>query len=268
MTSELTWPQAIVLAVVQGLTEFLPISSTGHLVLVRRLLGWADAGGLGFDIVLHAGSLAAVLIYFRRTWTALLGACLRRAGPASERRLAGRLLVATAPVILLGPWLKPYLAKDGLRDLRTVSLSMLATALLFWLTSRRRAPAAEQPLGLRAALRVGLMQVVALLPGASRAGWTTAGGLLAGQTAAASVRFAFLLAVPVLGSATLYHGVELLAAREPLGSPGLLAAGFAVSLAVSVLAIRVCLAYFQRHTLRGFGLYLACAGLLSLALSV
>jgi len=259
----------LVLAVVQGVTEFLPVSSSGHLVLMRELFGWSDEGGLGVDIVLHAGSLAAILIYFRRTWLDILVGCLRPGDPgkAEARRLLGLLVLATLPVAAAGLLLKPILESPFVRDGVTVGLSMMATALLFWFCDLRTPPVPRPP-GIRQALFAGTMQIIALLPGASRSGWTTAGSLFAGQSREASVRFAFYLAVPAIGGALALQARDIVRSQAAAGPAWFLAAGFAASLLASLAAIHFCLIFFRRHTLRSFSPYLAAVGLLALMVSL
>ena len=265
---DLTLVQSLVLAIVQGLTEFLPISSTGHLVLIRQLLGWSDDGGLVFDTVLHAGSLAAILLYFWRTWRDIVAGyfCFNRPEQSGNRRLPWLLVTATLPVVLAGPWLQPLLENEAMtRNSIAVGFSMLATALLFQLCDRRFQPSGK-PTGFCDALHIGLMQIVALLPGASRSGWTTAGGILTGQSRETAVRFAFLMAVPAIAGAILWQVRDILQMGQTQVDPRQMLVAFAVSFLVSLLAIHFCLVYFRRHSLRGFSIYLALVGLLAIGM--
>ncbi|MDO9541313.1 MAG: undecaprenyl-diphosphate phosphatase [Kiritimatiellia bacterium] len=266
--SELTLVQSIVLAAVQGITEFLPVSSSGHLVLARRLFGWSDNGGLVFDTVLHAGSLAAILLYFRHTWRDIAAGYFRFRNPAlsAERRLPWLLVWATLPIVLAGPLLKPFLeSEDMARNSAAVGLSMIATALLFQLCDLRPR-CSGKPAGFRDALAIGLMQIVALLPGASRSGWTTAGGILTGQSRETAVRFAFLMAVPAIAGAILFQVRDILQTGHTRGAPLQILLAFTVSFLVSLGAIHFCLVYFRRHSLRGFSIYLGLAGALAIVL--
>ena len=266
--SDLTLFQSVVLATVQGITEFLPISSSGHLVLIRKLFGWSDDGGLVFDTVLHAGSLAAILLYFWRTWRDIVAGYFRFHSPerSADRRLPWLLIAATLPVILAAPLLKPFLeSEDMARNSVAVGLSMVATALLFQLCNLRFRPSG-QPVGSRDALAIGLMQIVALLPGASRSGWTTAGGILTGQSRETAVRFAFLMAVPAIAGAILFQVRDILQMGHTQVEPLQILIAFAVSFLVSLLAIHFCLVYFRRHSLRGFSIYLGLVGLLAIVL--
>ncbi len=270
MASDLTLFQSIVLAAVQGITEFLPVSSSGHLVLVRKLFGWSDDGGLVFDTVLHAGSLTAILIYFMGTWRAIIRGYFRLHSPecAADRRLPWLLVAATLPVVLAGPLLKPFMESEELaRNGISVGLSMLSTALLFLLCDLRFRPSVK-PLGFRDAFLIGLMQIVALMPGHSRSGWTTAGGILTGQSRETAVRFAFLMAVPAIAGATLFQVRDILHMGHAQIEPVQILVAFAVSFVVSLGAIHFCLVYFRRHSLRAFSIYMAIVGLLAIVLQV
>ncbi|MFH1477702.1 MAG: undecaprenyl-diphosphate phosphatase [Verrucomicrobiota bacterium] len=268
MASELTLVQSVVLAAVQGITEFLPVSSSGHLVLARKLLGWSDNGGLVFDTILHAGSLAAILLYFRRTWRDIFAGYFSFHSPerATDRRLPWLLVLATLPIVLAGPLLEPFIASEEMaRSGISVGLSMISTALLFQLCDLRFRPSGK-PVGFRAAFLIGLMQIVALLPGASRSGWTTAGGILTGQSRENAVRFAFLMAIPSIAGAILFQGRDILQMGHTQVEPFRILIAFAVSFLVSLLSIHFCLFYFRRHSLRGFSIYLAVTGLLAIML--
>lgn len=268
MDSPLSLGQALGLAVLQGITEFLPVSSSGHLVLARRLLGWSDAGGLLFDTLLHAGSLAAILVYFWQDWRTLVRSYLNPADPAAAgyRKLPWLLVVATAPVVVAGPLLKPFLESSALaRTAGVAGLSMLMTALFFWLCEQRLKPTG-QPLGFGQALWIGCLQVIALLPGASRSGWTTGAGMLAGQTRETAVRFAFLMAIPAIAGAIVFEAPELIRLPPQVINPEVLVVGSVVSFIVSLGAIHFCLRYFRTHSLRVCAVYLAVVGLVALVL--
>ena len=281
--------QSLALAAIQGLTEFLPVSSSGHLVLARRLFGWSDEGGLLFDTVLHAGSLAAILIYFRREWMEIIRAYFHKNAGASEiqnsesgienpkskiqnadgafyRRLPWLIIAATIPAVIAAP-LKSVFESDAIiRNAWITGLSMIMTALLFLLVERRPAPASGKPLDFLNALFIGCMQVVAFLPGASRSGWTTGGGIFCGQSRESAVRFAFLMAVPAIAGATILQFREIIQLPQTGFDPLVISAGFGVSFAASMAAIHFCLKYFRNHSLRPFAVYLILAGLLAILL--
>jgi len=301
MDANLSLWQSLALAAVQGITEFLPVSSSGHLVLIRRIFGWSDQGGLVFDTILHGGSLAAILIYFWREWVAIIRAYfpgnavlienpppwadppLAEKSPAEGgsaaggkiastdgvfyRRLPWLVAIATVPVVMAGPVLKPLLESDEtIRNVSITGLSMIMTALLFLLAERRK-PAAEKPVGFLNALFIGGMQIIALLPGASRSGWTTAGGIFCGQRRENAVRFAFLMAVPAIAGAMIFEAKDIFSSPQSGINPVLVLASFAVSFIVSLGAIHFCIKYFRSHSLRPFAIYLLLVGLISLLLN-
>jgi undecaprenyl-diphosphatase len=277
LETNLNYLQALALAIIQGLTEFLPVSSSGHLVLARRLFEWSDDGGLIFDTVLHAGSLAAILIYFWQEWVLILRAYLLKSkiqNPKSKiddayyRRLPWLIIVATIPVVIAGPLLKPGLENDAIaRTSWITGLSMIMTALLFLLAESRPPPPSGKPISFLNSLFIGCMQIVALLPGASRSGWTTAGGILCGQNRENAVRFAFFMAIPAIAGAIFFQGREMLHSPQASHDPLLVITGFIASFAASLGAIHFCLRYFRSHSLRPFAVYLIIIGFLALLLN-
>jgi undecaprenyl-diphosphatase len=204
--------RATILAVVQGLTEFLPISSSAHLILPSELLGWQDQG-LNFDMALHLGSLAAVLLYFRRDLRELVGALLRQAiyrQHSQESALAWKLLLATLPVTFSG-----LLFEDVVEtELRNVDVIIMTTLLygLLLLVAEKTATGrlGLGQLGWRASLCIGLAQALAIVPGTSRSGVTMTAALFAGLRREEAARFSFLLSIPTIGGAALLRLLDLL----------------------------------------------------------
>jgi undecaprenyl-diphosphatase len=185
---------------------------------------------------------------------------------AYDRRLPWLLIVATLPVVLAASPLKPFLESEELaRNGLSVGLSMISTALLFWLCELRFHPSGK-PVGFRDALLIGLMQIVALMPGHSRSGWTTAGGILTGQSRESAVRFSFLMAVPAIAGAILLQTRDILRMGHTQIEPIRMLIAFTVCFLVSLGAIHFCLVYFRRHSLRGFSIYMAIVGLLAIVL--
>jgi len=242
--------ESVLLGVVQGLTEFLPISSSGHLALLQRLLGWEDAeANLDFTVVVHLGSLAAVTLFVGREIRAML---------TTQPRLLGLTAVATLPVVVVG-----LLAKSAVASLSAspvaVGLALLGTAALLASTRRLREGArTNADLPLRNAFFVGVAQVLALLPGLSRSGTTLTASLAAGLRRQVALRFSFLLAVPAIGGA----GLLLLLEGGVQGGmpPGSLLAGGGASFLASLVAMRVMVRVVEKRRLIWFAAYCAAVG--------
>lgn len=205
--------EAVLLGIIQGLTEFLPISSTAHLVVARQLLGHANPRD-AFTTAIQLGTLVAVVLYFRRDMVTLLRAFLgdvraRRIGTTPEALLGWKIGLGTAPVVVCGFAFKGFI-KEYLYTLPVIATAALVFALLLWIAevrSRRRPPtvASETAVGWGAAWWVGVCQALALIPGASRSGVTITAGLWAGLPRATAARFSFLLSLPSILGAGLYE---------------------------------------------------------------
>jgi len=254
--------QAIVLGIVQGLAEFLPISSSAHLILVPWVLGWDDPG-LAFDVALHWGTLFAVLIVFWRDWLKLIAAGLRSLGDrrfldTAERRLFWGLVVATIPGAIVGKLLGD-LAEEKLRSPLLIAVTMSVMGVLLWAADKegRKQKLAEQ-MTMGEAFGIGVAQAAALVPGVSRSGSTITLGLALGYTREAIARFTFLLSTPIIFGAGLLkfpHMVrEMRSGASPLGWDGL-AAGCIASAVVGALVIRWLLAYLRTRTFAVFAIY-------------
>lgn len=264
--------QAVVLGVVQGLTEFLPVSSTAHLILLPHLLGWqlqADAV-FAFDVLLQLGTLAAVLIYFRHDLieiaAAMLQGILKRAPwQTTSARLGWLLIAGTIPAAVLGIALKPYF--EALHEQPEVVAGVLAgTAILIFGAERwgRR----ERPLASLTALDallIGVFQASALVPGVSRSAATMCGALLRGLQRPDAARFSFLLSVPVLAGASVLAAADLAATPNVSALLLPLLIGTFTSMLVGLASIYWLLSYLQRRSLLVFGWYRIAAGLLALA---
>ena len=205
------WLQVLVLAGIQGLTEFLPISSSAHLVLVPVLTGWRDQG-LAFDVAVHVGSLAAVLIHFREDFVSMLGDVLRRPRDAGGHpRLGWLVAIATVPVGVAGFAVDASFS-ESLRDPLVIAVATIGFGLLLLVAERAGAKERRiESIGIRDAIVIGCAQAIALVPGTSRAGITMTAGLLVGLTPAASARFSFLLSAPVILMAGGYKALQLAA---------------------------------------------------------
>ncbi len=200
--------QIIVLALVQGLTEFLPISSSAHLILVPLITDWPDQG-LAFDVAVHVGTLTAVVLYFRKeinkmffSWFSSL-----KGNHSEDSKLAWGVLIGTVPVGLAGLLFKDYIT-DDLRTPLVIAVTTIIFGLLLWYadwSGKRQRD--EHTLSWKDIIIIGCAQAVALIPGTSRSGITITAGLLLGLTAQASARFSFLLSIPVI---VLAGGMETL----------------------------------------------------------
>ncbi len=270
--------QAIVLALVQALTEFLPISSSAHLVLVRWLLGWADPG-LAFDVALHFGTLLALAAYFARTWIRILGlACGRRVLEPPEDhpdrdlydnpRLLWHLAAATLPAACAGLALQD-LIEARLRSPFVIGCMLIAAGCVIWWFDRRgRLRKGLDSLPFAGAMLIGCAQALALVPGTSRSGITIAAGLALGLTRAAAARFSFLLAMPVVLGAALKTGLETLGGGGiPPGEALPLAVGVTVSAVSGYAVIAMFLRHLQRSTLAPFVIYRWAFGIIVLVLA-
>lgn len=203
--------QITVLAIIQGLTEFLPISSSGHLILPSLLFGWPDQG-LTFDVAVHVGSLGAVIFYFRHDISILVLAWLRslvtRVNTA-ESRLAWLIILATLPAGVAGLILNDYV-ETYTRALAVIAAtSIIFAILLFWADASGTRDADLKALTWRGALVIGCAQILSLIPGTSRSGVTMTAALFCNLTRTAAARFSFLLSIPIIMATGLLKGVEL-----------------------------------------------------------
>jgi len=255
-----TWLQGLVLGLVQGLTEFLPVSSSGHLILVPLVFGWPDQG-LAVDAALHLGTLGALLAYFRGELAALARGTL-------SRRLVLVVAAATVPAAIAGVALGPAI-EAHLRSPLVIAVSTAGWAAVLWIADRRaRAarPATRDPLEQitwAQALAIGCAQALALVPGTSRSGITITAALFGGLDRPTAARFSFLLGIPVTAGAGLLKTLHLLRAGLPVEEVGPLALALAAAFASGWLAVWFLVGYLQRRSLVPFVVYrLALAAVL------
>jgi undecaprenyl-diphosphatase len=247
--------RGVVLGLVQGLTEFFPVSSSGHLILVPSLLGWPDQG-LAFDTVLHLGTLAALLWAFRKDLHALL---LRiTEGDKASRQFGLRLLVAALPGLLVGA-LFGDLIETYLRGPVPVAFDLAFWALVLLAADRFAAKKGDalknaQRASWRQALSVGISQAIALFPGTSRSGITMTAGLLSGMDRATAVTFSFYLSIPTIAAAGSYGILKIIREPSVLGAGGFppLVAGFFAAIVSGVWAIRFLRSYVSTHSFNAF----------------
>ena len=249
---------AIILGLVQGVTEFLPISSTGHLVLVRELLLIDGVNALAFDAILHFATTAAVMLYFRNDLLRLVQVAMRRLGrlPVDERdmTLLYALMIGTVPAVVVGVLLEPLIS-EHLRTAGVVA-AILFTGSVFFMYAEWRY-SVSPPRGritLKRGFQIGLFQMLALLPGMSRSGATIAGGMLVGLNRLEATRFSFLLAIPI----TLGVGIKMtldLMGEEGEVAWGMISVGAVVAFVTALFVIHFFLGFIRRYTLWPFVWY-------------
>jgi len=264
----LGYGQAVVLGLLQGLTEFLPVSSSGHLVLAQELLGLSFPG-LRLEIVLHAGTALAVVVLLRRDILALVRSFLPGRGGGPDRALAWRLVVGTIPAAIAGLTLAGFVERK-MTGPRTAAGFLLVTAAVLLAADRIRARGLRaDELSIGSALLIGLAQAVAVIPGISRSGSTVSAGLAAGLDRGEAARFSLLLAVPVIAGGAVADllgrdfGAPAAAGALP---PGPLLAGLAAAFASGLAAALILLAAVRKAKLWWFAVYCACAGAAALLL--
>jgi undecaprenyl-diphosphatase len=247
--------EAVVLGIIQGFTEFLPISSSAHLILIPWMFGWQGTlvDSLNFDVALHAGTLVAILAYFGKDWLALLTQFFTglRGGQwkTGEGRLVWYIVLATIPAGVLG--LKyEHVVEESFRNPLLIALTLLVVSVIMWAADRySRKAAGIERMTLGHALVIGCAQATALVPGVSRSGSTIIGGLLTGYTREGAARFSFLLSTPVIAGAAVLKLHKLHLAPGELAP---FAAGVACSAAVGYVSIKFLLTYLNRHSLNLF----------------
>ncbi|WP_271271363.1 undecaprenyl-diphosphate phosphatase [Aliamphritea hakodatensis] len=207
------WLQIITLALIQGLTEFLPVSSSAHLILPSQLLNWEDQG-LAFDVGVHIGSLAAVMFYFRKDiWSMLkawLVTCTGRSAGA-DGKLAWLVILATLPAVIAGLMLSSLVDTYGRSILVIAGTTLIFGGLLWWADRNRTEQRQLTDITLKDALYIGFSQAIALIPGTSRSGITMTTGLMLGFDRQSAARFSFLLSIPVILGAGVFKGMDLMA---------------------------------------------------------
>jgi undecaprenyl-diphosphatase len=212
----MSWFEAVVLALVQGLTEFLPISSSAHLILPSQVLGWDDQG-LAFDVAVHVGTLLAIAIYFRQEVIQLTSAWLRSvsrrtqsAEQKQDSRLAWLIIVSTIPAGLSGFLFNDFIS-ENLRSTAVIAATTLIFGVALYISDQYgRRTLSIRDININAAIIIGLSQALALIPGTSRSGITMTAALLIGYSRDAAARYSFLLSIPLIAAAGLLKGKELM----------------------------------------------------------
>jgi undecaprenyl-diphosphatase len=264
--------QAIILGIVQGLTEFLPISSSGHLLLLPWGLGWEELESASlkksFDVALHLGTLIAVVGYFRRDLSryAVAGAkcAVRRNRPEQpDERLAWLLVVATIPAVVVGLVLESFI-EDALGTPLVIAVSLIGFGLLLWWADRSTGARVVEELRLRDALLIGLAQTLALNPGTSRSGITMTAARRAGFGRDAAARISFLMSVPITAGAVAYKLAQLANDGVPDGFLQPMIWGIATSAIAGWLAVWGTIRLVRTHTFAVFVIYRVALGSLVL----
>lgn len=263
--------QAVILGIVQGITEFLPVSSSAHLVLVPYFLGWKFPAEqvMPFDVLVQTGTLLAVIVYFwHDLWSIVKGWCIslwqRHPFSTQKARLGWYLILATIPASLAGIFIKDQVEAAFQSPLAT-SIFLLLTALVLILAERlSRRNRNLDSMNWLDSLIIGLFQVVSLFPGISRSGSTISGGLIRNFDRPAAARFSFLMSVPIMIGATVFSINDLLSTPGLSGLVPVILAGLITAAIVGFLAIRWLLAFLAKHSLGWFAFYCGLLGLIGI----
>jgi len=255
--------QALIMGIVQGLTEFLPVSSSGHLIVVPFLLGWTDPfiTSLAFSVMLHIGTLAALLVYFRADWLRLVPAGFAAIRDRSfrgdpDRRLAWLLMAATIPAAIAG-FLLSDLIETAFRDIGLVAVTLVGGAVILWLADRwgGRTKGVDD-VTFPIAVGIGVAQALALVPGISRSGISISAARFAGLGREAAARFSFLMATPITAGAAIFEIRKLASGESGVAvSLGPLVVGMLAACVSGMLAIGFMLRYLRTRSLNIFVAY-------------
>jgi len=263
------WFEAVVLGLIQGLTEFLPISSSAHIRVASAFFGWQDPGA-AFTAVVQLGTEAAVLIYFRKeiweivtTWTRSLWTPDLRGHHAA--RMGWYVIAGTIPIVVLGLFFKDSI-EGAFRDLRLIGTTLIVFGLVLWLADHtaRNKLTLERHLGFPHALVYGFAQSLALIPGVSRSGGTISAGLLLGYRREEAAKYSFLLAIPAVLGAGFLELFKIGDGVSPEWGPTILST--VISFVVGYLAVSWFLKYISTHRFTGFVIYRIALGIIIIAL--
>ncbi|NRF29259.1 undecaprenyl-diphosphate phosphatase [Vibrio coralliilyticus] len=248
--------EAFILALIQGLTEFLPISSSAHLILPSAVLGWEDQG-LAFDVAVHVGTLAAVMIYFRSEVVSLLSAFLAsifKGDRSKEAKLAWMIILATIPACVFGLLMKDFI-ELYLRSAWVIATTTIVFGLLLWYVDKHSSLADDEyQADWKKALFIGVAQALAMIPGTSRSGATITAALYLGFTREAAARFSFLMSIPIILLAGGYLGLKLVSSGDPIHL-GVLLTGIVTSFISAYVCIHFFLKLISRMGMTPFVIY-------------
>jgi len=237
--------EALILGIVQGFTEFLPVSSTAHLILFPWFFNWTgEVDTLSFDIALHTGTLIALLACFWRDWIELI---------TKKQKLFGLIVLASIPAGVTGYLLNNF-AERALREPLIISMMLVAVGFLMLIAEKANKYKDMEKTGLKDAIIIGISQAIAIIPGVSRSGITISAGLFRGLKREASARFSFLLSTPIIAGATMLHFKKLVTAQENYNLQ-LFAIGLVTSYITGIIAIKFLLNFLKKHPLNVFVYY-------------
>lgn len=237
--------EALILGIVQGITEFFPISSTAHLILFPWFFGWGgDLNTLTFDVALHAGTLLSLILCFWRDWLDMV---------RNNRRLLLLIMLASVPAGTAG-FLFNDIIEERLRSPLVISIALVVFSFVMYFSEKVFKHKSIETITISDAIVIGLAQAVALVPGVSRSGITISAGLFRGLDRTSSARFSFLLSTPIIAGATLLHGRKLLAGDMDYNL-GLFTVGFAASAFTGLAAITFLMSFFRKYSLNVFVYY-------------
>ena len=254
--------QVILLGVIQGIAEFLPISSSGHLVIVNEFLPGESAGGaddLALNIALHLGTLGSILVVYRKDLIHIL----------RDFQMLISIVVATIPIVIVGFTLKDHI-EAAFETPMVAACGLMVTALFLWLCDwmgKVEAEPLDQPQtpNWKQSVLIGLFQAMAIVPGISRSGSTIAGGVMVGVSRISAARFSFLIAIPAISGATLLHGIDIARGESGATSITVLVIGAIVSFFVGIGALEVLLKIVRKNRLRYFAIYCLAASWFTIA---
>lgn len=255
--------QAIILGIVEGLTEFLPISSTGHQIIVADLIDFGGERAMAFNIIIQLGAILAVVWAFRRK---ILDIVVGLPTQPQARRFTGNLLLAFLPAVVLGVLFADLIHEYLFNPITVAAALVIGGVIMLWAERREHQVTVEHvdQMSWHQALKIGLVQCVAMIPGTSRSGSTIIGGLLFGLSRTAATEFSFFLAMPTMVGAAVYSGYKYRELFQPADLP-VFALGFVVSFLFAMIAVRGLLKFIAYHSYAVFAWYRIGFGLLILA---
>lgn len=256
--------EAIILGIIQGLTEFIPVSSSGHLLLAHSALGVTEAG-LAFDVALHIGTLLALLLFFHKD---IVHLALGIFGKNESKKLAWLIVLATVPAVI-GGYLLQDAAETTFRSEWLVSINLITVAILMLLAERYAKTRVQKDISsinVKQALIVGSAQVVALIPGVSRSGSTITAGIFSGLDRVSATRFSFLLAIPITFGAILKVASDSSFQAQVSQEAGIFLVGILAAFASGLFAIKFLISYLGKHSLAVFAYYRIGLGLITMLL--